>query len=124
MDAEHIRELFREFGPVGVRPMFGGAGLYADGVMFALISDDLIYLKASATTVAAFERENCPPFEYGTKAGKRASYWRLPDQLYDDPEELAQWAKTALATARQSAAAKPANKRRNVKPPAGRRRRR
>ena len=72
MDAEHIRELFREFGPVGVRPMFGGAGLYADGVMFALISDDLIYLKASATTVAAFERENCPPFEYGTKAGKRA----------------------------------------------------
>ncbi len=81
--------------------MFGGAGLYADGVMFALVSGGQIYLKADAASVARFEREGCGPFEYGTKKGKRAimSYWRLPDRLYDDTQELAQWARAALAAA-------------------------
>ncbi len=112
MDAEHIRELFREFGDVRLRRMFGGAGLYADGVMFALLSDDLIYLKADAVTAADFERENCAPFQYDTKTGRRAvmSYWRLPERLYDDADELAQWARRALAVARQAAAAKPAKR--------------
>ena len=60
-------------------------------------------------TVPAFEREGCAPFEYGTKTGKRAimSYWRLPDRLYDDPDELAQWARAALAVAHKGAAARP-----------------
>ena len=59
-------------------------------------------------TVPAFEREGCAPFEYGTKTGKRAimSYWRLPDRLYDDPDELAQWARAALAVAHKGAAAR------------------
>ena len=110
MDVEFIRELFSEFGTVQVRRMFGGAGLYADGVMFGLVSDDLIYLKADAGTIPAFERENCAPFQYTTKHGKRAvmSYWRLPDRLYDDAGELAQWVRQALAVARKAAAAKPA----------------
>ena len=104
MDPEFIRELFIEFGPVTVRRMFGGAGLYADGVMFGLVSGGQIYLKADAATVPAFEREGCGPFEYGTKTGKRAimSYWRLPDRLYDDADELAQWARQALAVAQQA----------------------
>ncbi len=89
--------------------MFGGAGLYADGVMFGLVSGGQIYLKADAATAAAFEREGCAPFEYGTKTGKRAvmSYWRLPDRLYDDPDDLAQWARTALAAAQRKSAAMP-----------------
>ena len=101
MDLEFIRELFVEFGPVTVRRMFGGAGLYADGVMFALVSGGQIYLKANAATVPGFEREGCGPFEYGSKTGKRAimSYWRLPDRLYDDTDELARWARAALAVA-------------------------
>jgi DNA transformation protein len=100
--------LFAEFGAVQIRRMFGGAGIYADAVMFGLVSDGLIYLKADADTVPAFERENCAPFEYATKDGKRAvmSYWRLPDRLYDDPTELAQWAVQALAVARKSATAR------------------
>jgi DNA transformation protein and related proteins len=110
VDAEHIRELFREFGEVRLRRMFGGAGLYADGVMFALLSDELIYLKADAVSAPDFERENCPPFQYDTKTGRRAvmSYWRLPERLYDDADELAQWARRALTVARQAAADKPA----------------
>ena len=112
MDANYIRDLFAEFGTVHIRRMFGGAGIYAGDVMFGLVSDDLIYLKADAGTVPAFEREKCAPFQYTTKKGKRAvmSYWRLPDRLYDDPAELAQWAKQAIAVARQSAVKKPAAK--------------
>ena len=94
---------------VTVRRMFGGAGLFADGVMFGLVSGGQIYLKADATTATSFEREQCEPFEYATKNGKRTltSYWRLPDRLYDDADELAQWARQALAAARQGATAKP-----------------
>ena len=109
MDPDTIQELFAGFGAVSVRRMFGGAGLYADGVMFGLLSDGQIFLKADAATIPAFEREGCAPFAYGTKTGKRAvmSFWRLPDRLYDDPDELAQWARTALSVAHKSAAAKP-----------------
>jgi TfoX/Sxy family transcriptional regulator of competence genes len=62
VDPDHIRELFIEFGPIVVRRMFGAAGLYADGVMFDLVSGGQIYLKADAATAAAFEREGCAPF--------------------------------------------------------------
>lgn len=94
--------------------MFGGAGIFADGLMFALISDDRIYLKADAAGAAAFERESCAPFRYKTKTGGRTamSYWRLPDRLYDEPEELARWAQQALAAAR---AAKRSGKAKNKK---------
>jgi DNA transformation protein and related proteins len=109
VDAEFIRDLFQQFGAVTVRRMFGGAGLFADGVMFGLVSGGQIYLKADATTVTWFEHECCGPFEYSTKHGKRAltSYWRLPDRLYDDADELAQWARHALKAAHEVAAAKP-----------------
>ena len=109
MDPDTIQELFAVFGAVSVRRMFGGAGLYADGAMFGLVFDGQIFLKADAATAADFEREGCTPFEYGTKTGKRAvmSYWRLPDRLYDDPDDLALWAKRALAVAQRKTAAKP-----------------
>jgi DNA transformation protein len=107
VDADHINELFSAFGPVAVRRMFGGAGIFADGSMFALVSDGVIYFKADAATIPAFERENSAPFSYPTKHGTHTltSYWRLPDRLYDDPEELARWATAALAVARAGAVA-------------------
>lgn len=108
MDADFIRDLFREFGAVQIRRMFGGAGLWADDVMFALITRDVIYLKADDESIAAFEAENCSPFSYTTKNGRHTltSYWRLPERLYDDPEELAVWARRALGVARAKAAGK------------------
>src|SRR5262245_65974321 len=89
--------------------MFGGAGIYADGTMFALIAGGLIYLKADEENTPAFERENLPPFTYTAKGSKRGvmSYRLMPDRLYDDPEELAAWARAALAAARRSGARKP-----------------
>ena len=110
MEPDDIRDLFSAFGPVSVRRMFGGAGIYADGTMFALIADGVIYLKADGQNTPAFERENLPPFTYTAKGGKRGvmSYRRMPDRLYDDPEELAAWAREALAAARRSGTRNPA----------------
>ena len=104
MTPDHISELFAQFRPVSVRRLFGGAGLYADGVMFAILSRDVIYLKADEETRAAFESEGCAPFSYQAKGGRRASmsYWRMPERLYDDPDELATWAAQALAAARRA----------------------
>ena len=108
MDAATIQELFAEFGPVSVRRMFGGAGVFVDGGMIGLVSRDVIYLKADAQTIPAFEQEGLAPFSYATKNGehKLTSYWRMPERLYDDPEELARWARAAHAAA-QRAAVKP-----------------
>ena len=107
MDSDHIRELFAGFGAVEVRRLFGGAGLFAGGVMLGLVAGGEIYLKADAETVPVFEAEGCGPFEYATKTGKRAlnSYWRLPERLYDDAEELAVWAARSLAIAQRKPAA-------------------
>ena len=105
MDAAAILELFVEFGPVSVRRMFGGAGVFVDERMIALVSREIIYFKADAETVPAFEREGLAPFSYATRNGehKLTSYWRMPDRLYDDPEELARWARAAHAAALRAA---------------------
>jgi DNA transformation protein len=107
-DPDHIAELFAAFGLVRVRRMFGGAGLFADGLMFGLVEDGVIYLKADAQTIPAYEREGLRPFSYATKTGARTltSYWRLPERLYDDPEELAKWTREALRAARRTFARK------------------
>ena len=104
MSPDDIQELFCVFGPVSVRRMFGGAGIYADGTMFALVLRGVIYLKTDDVNAPAFERENLAPFTYETKHGKHGvmSYRRMPDRLYDDPEELATWARDALAAAQRS----------------------
>ena len=101
LDPEHVQELFAAFGTVSVRRMFGGAGVFADGLMIAIIVDGMIYLKTAPEGTDAFEREQCGPFSYATKDGTRqlTSYWQMPDRLYDDPDELAQWARAALSVA-------------------------
>ena len=105
MDQEFIHELFALFGPVTVRRMFSGAGIFCDGLMFGLIIREVIYLKADESNAAEFEREGCAPFTYtrGRKFGQPSQhalpYWRLPERLYDDPDELAAWARRAFAVA-------------------------
>jgi DNA transformation protein len=105
MDDDVIGDLFREFGPVEVRRMFGGQGIFVDGLMIALIAREVIYLKADAETIPAFEREGLAPFRYATRNGEHAltSYRRMPDRLYDDTDELARWAREAHAVALRAA---------------------
>ena len=96
-DPEHIVEMFAAFGRVSVRRMFSGAGVFSDGLMIALISRDVVYLKADEQTVPAFEAEGLAPFSYQRNGVARTinSFWRMPERLYDDPDELAQWARQA-----------------------------
>jgi DNA transformation protein and related proteins len=123
LDPDYLQELFAAFGPVSVRRMFGGAGLFADGMMIAIVADGMIYLKTAPEGTDAFERERCGPFSYATKNGTRqiTSYWQMPERLYDDPDELAQWARTALAVAQAGQAKKARPKR--AAPPKARKRR-
>jgi DNA transformation protein len=112
MNPDHIRELFAAFRPVDVRRMFSGAGIFAEGLMFGLVVDEVVYLKVGEENAADFEREDMPPFQYRAKGGSRAvmSYRRMPERLYDDPEELAQWAAKALRVATRKAPPKARSK--------------
>jgi DNA transformation protein len=103
-DSDHIAELFSAFGPVAVRRMFSGLGVFADGLMIALVVGGVIYLKADDNLIPLFEREGQIPFSYKTRDGKRTlnSYWRMPERLYDEPDELAEWARHSLQAARRT----------------------
>jgi DNA transformation protein and related proteins len=105
MDPDFIRELFAPFRAVTVKRMFGGAGIYAEGLMFGLVFDGAIYLRVDEVSIPSFEREGSAPFVYPlakNHAGRPSrQFWRLPERLYDDPDELAVWAGRSLAIAEQ-----------------------
>jgi DNA transformation protein and related proteins len=107
-DPETIRELFSAFGPVSVRRMFSGAGIFADGVMFGLVIRGEIFLKVDDETRPVFEVEGSKPFVYRRAQGREValSYWRLPERLMDDADDLARFARAALAAAQRAAAKK------------------
>jgi DNA transformation protein len=130
MDTEFVQELFARFGPVSVNRMFGGAGIASAGLTFAIAFDGVIYLRVDEASIADFEREGSKPFVYpyaktpGKVGRPSRAFWRLPERLYDDPDELAIWARRALAIAERKKF-KPRKRRRQPakRPPAKRRRR-
>jgi DNA transformation protein len=100
---EFVEELLAAFGPVRIKPMFGGAGVYADGINFGLIAGDTLYLKVDDGNRAAFEAEGMSPFVYqGRDKPVTMSYWQVPDRLLDDAEDMADWAHAALAAAQRA----------------------
>ncbi len=105
---ELVKELLAPLGPIMVRRMFGGAGVYCDAIVFAFIDDDTLFLKTDEAGRAAFESEGMGPFTYMTKDGPGTlmSYWRAPERLLDEPDEIVLWARRALATARLQLRAK------------------
>jgi DNA transformation protein len=108
-----LEELFEPVGGVGFRRMFGGVGIYREGIMFALASDDVLYLKADEVTIPRFEAEGCGPFTFESRGRTMTtSYRRLPERLFDEPEEFRDWALAALAVAERSQKAKPKSKKR------------
>ncbi len=114
---DYVKELFAGLGRIEIRRMFGGAGVYADGLMFALLADDSIYLKADAPLKSELRTEGCGPFVWTPDSGPRRGeqiemgYWRLPDAAHDDPDLAAAWGRKALAIAKARAEAKPKAKR-------------
>lgn len=117
---DFVKELFAGLGPVQIKRMFGGAGGYADGVMFLLLADDAIYLKADDLLKAELRAEGCGPFVWEPQSGPRVGekvdlgYWRLPDSALDDPDEAVIWGRKALAVAKAKAEAKKAKTRKKV----------
>ena len=109
--AELLCDLLAPLGRVTVRRMFGGGGVICDGVMFGLVSDDVLFLKADDASKGPYEAEGCEPFTYNGKGRPIAlPYWRAPERLLDDHDELVAWARISLGLARRKAAAKSARK--------------
>ena len=105
MDRDFLIDLFSDFGPVTIRRMFSGFGISADGTNFALALRGGLYLRADEQTIPRFEAEGAKPFQYQTRAKTVTvnSYWQLPERLYDDPEDLTDWARASLAAAQRAA---------------------
>ncbi len=97
---DYLHDLFSAFAAVTTRAMFGGHGVYRDGVIIAIVIDEAIYLKVDAETRAAFEAAGCEPFVYEAK-GKAVpmSYWSVPEDALDSPQEFRPWAQRAWEAA-------------------------
>ena len=105
MDREFLIDLFSDFGPVTIRPMFSGFGISVDGVNFAMALRAGLYFRADEATIPQFEAEGSKPFQYSTRAKTVVvnSYWQLPARLFDDTDELSEWARAALGAAQRAA---------------------
>jgi DNA transformation protein len=107
MDAEALKALFEPFGPVTVKRMFGGSGIYAEGLCFAIESGGEVFLKTDSLSRADFSAADSVPFTYVAKGKSRpTSYWSLPVIAHDEADELRRWAGMGLDAARRAATAK------------------
>ena len=99
-DPHRFDDLFHYFGPISLRRMFGGEGIYAGEQIIGLVVDDRLYLKTTDSNRADFLAEGCEPFSYMRGKKRMAtSYYAVPEWLLDDPEEFAGWARKAHAAA-------------------------
>ena len=98
--AAHVQELLSGLGAIRVKRMFGGAGVYVNDLVFGLLIDETLYLKADDLTEAEFRAAGSEPFVFEAK-GKSIPmrYWRLPDEAADDRDAAERWARLALDAA-------------------------
>lgn len=98
--AHFVVELMAGFGQVQAKPMFGGFGIYCQGLMFALIAQDQLYFKADAQSVGEFTARGLGPFVFESQ-GKATliKYYQAPPEVYDEPDHMAHWARLAYACA-------------------------
>jgi DNA transformation protein len=107
MDAEGLKALFEPFGSITVKRMFGGSGIYAEGLCFAIELKGEVFLKTDALSQASFSSAGSAPFVYVAKGQSRpTSYWSLPAAAHEDRDELRRWARAGLEAARRAAEAK------------------
>ncbi len=101
MDNAAIEEMFEGLGPVSIRRMFGGKGIYHQGLIIALDLRDEILLKADEASAPAFKAAGAVQWAYEGKKGKPVlmPYWSIPDVALDDPDELRNWVRLAFEAA-------------------------
>ncbi|MEO8346015.1 MAG: TfoX/Sxy family protein [Betaproteobacteria bacterium] len=106
---EHVLELMRPAGRASARAMFGGHGLYLDGLIVAIVVEDVLYLKTDDETRPAYLERSLDPFSYTTKEGKAyaMSYHRAPEEAVEGPDEMRAWLRPALGAALRNAQKKP-----------------
>jgi DNA transformation protein len=104
-----LEEQLEPLGRITFRRMFSGAGVYCDGVIFALILRDTLHFKVDDGNRAAYQAEGMEPFSYEAlgKIRQIGAYWRVPERLFDEPDEMVEWARAALAAGRRARADKP-----------------
>jgi len=105
---DHAVELLRASGPVRVKRMFGGWGIYRDEVFFALVMDDTLFLKVDAESAPEFDARGLPPFTFDKPSGETVvtSYRVAPEEALESPAEMAAWARLAYAAALRARATK------------------
>ena len=117
--AEFLREQLAPLGRVSMRRMFGKTGVFCDGLMLAMVRDDTLYFRVDDHNRTVFrEAEAFPPLNY-EKGGASIdlAFWRAPERLFDEPDELVAWAREALGAARRVAAKRePTARRRKSRP--------
>ena len=104
--AEFLHEQLAPLGRVTMRRMFGKTGVFCNGLMFGMVTNDTLYFRVDDHNRAVFkEAESAPPLNYEKKGCIiDLSFWRAPERLFDEPDELVTWARVALAAARRVAA--------------------
>ena len=104
--ADFLREQLAPLGRLSLRRMFGKTGVFCNGVMFAMVTDNTLYFRVDDHNRETFkEAEAYPPLNYAKRGAMiDLSFWRVPERLFDEPEELVAWARAALAAAHRVAA--------------------
>ena len=104
--AEFLREQLAPLGRLTLRRMFGKTGVFCDGVMFGMVADNTLYFRVDDDNRTVFaEAAAVPPLNYEKKGSTiDLSFWRVPERLFDEPDELVTWARAALAAAHRVAA--------------------
>ncbi|HEX7336091.1 MAG TPA: TfoX/Sxy family protein [Gemmatimonadales bacterium] len=97
-----LEQLAREVQGIRGRNMFGGVGIYSGELFFALIADDSLYFKVDESNRPEFEARGMGPFQPYGEDGEVMQYYRVPEDLLDDPEVLGQWAEKAISVARRA----------------------
>lgn len=104
---EMLYEMLAPLGSISARRMFGGAALYCDGRLFALIMNDELFFKVDDVNQPSYAAEGSAPFTYAGKNGPVSmSYWRVPDRLFDDTDDMLAFAQDALRAAARAEAPK------------------
>jgi DNA transformation protein and related proteins len=111
---DFLQDQLNGLGHITTRRMFSGAAIYCDGVVFALVLRDVLHFKVDEGNRAAYEAEGLEPFIYQSrgKTVRMEAYRRAPERLFDDPDEMLEWARAALAAGRRAADSKKKPKRR------------
>ena len=105
-----VLEQLDAVGPITPKRMFGGVGLYAGDLFFALLSRDVLYLKADDSTRGLFEAAGALPFQPypdRPRGGGTMQYYSVPAAILEDRDELIAWATRSVAVARAQRASPP-----------------